>query len=82
MCTVAVAVPVVVDWWLMMALRRDLVIHQGDCGQAKSASSSASVVPSAHVKWLGWWKRGTCCRALGLKDDNSKGGLTWRRVNE
>ena len=53
MCTVAVAVPVVVDWWLMMALRRDLVIHQGDCGQAKSASSRASVVPSAHVKWLG-----------------------------
>ena len=54
MCTVAVAVPVVVDWWwLMMALRRDLMIHQGDCGQAKSASSRASVVPSAHVKWLG-----------------------------
>lgn len=42
----------------MMALRRDLMIHQGDCGQAKRASSRASVVPSAHVKWLGGGREG------------------------
>ena len=67
-----------------MALRRDLMIHQGDCGQAKRASSRASVVPSAHVKWLGWGKRkrGTCCRALGLRDDDGKGGLSWRCAND
>lgn len=65
-----------------MALRRDLMIHQGDCGQAKRASSRASVVPSAHVKWLGGWKRGTCWRALGLVDDDSKGGLAWRCVDD
>ena len=31
----------------------DLMIDQGDCGQAWTASSTSSVVPSAHVKWLG-----------------------------
>lgn len=60
------------------------MIDQGDCGQAKRASSRASVVPSAHVKRLGWskGKRGTCCRALGLRDDESKGVLTWRCAND
>lgn len=29
------------------------MIDQGDCGQAWTASSTSSVVPSAHVKWLG-----------------------------
>lgn len=48
-----------------MALRRDLMIHQGDCGQAKRASSRASVVPSAHVKWLVAWGGGREGRAGG-----------------
>ena len=73
-CTVTVVVSVVVRvvvvMALMMALRRDLMIDQVDCGQAQTASSRASVVPRAHVKWLGGWKKGTCCRALGLKGDD------------
>lgn len=59
MCTVAVVVAVVV---VTMALRMDLMIDYGDCGQAQTASSSASVVPSAHVKWLGTGRKG---RAAG-----------------
>jgi hypothetical protein len=51
-CTVAAVVVVMLD----------LMIDQGDCGQAQTASSSASVVASAHVKWLGTGREG---RAAG-----------------
>lgn len=57
MCTVAMVVVVV-----LLLLLLDLMIDQGDCGQAQRASSSASVVPSAHVKRLGTGREG---RAAG-----------------
>lgn len=59
MCTVTVVVWVVV---VTMALRTDVMIDLGDCGQAQTASSRASVVPSAHVKRLGSGRKG---RAAG-----------------
>ena len=50
---------------------------QGDCGQAQTASSTSSVVPSEHVKWLLRGRdsgQGRAGRALGLKGDTGGDG--------
>ena len=62
---------------LVVVMMMDVMTDQGDCGQACTASSTSSVVPSEHVKvheGFGGGRKGRAVRALALKGNECDDG--------